>query len=126
MKWMWNTAIVIFAVSVAVSAQSNESKMAGTMSTEYTGCIEAVNHGGSFLLTHLGDKMAMNDDTMMKKDPDTMPDSVALTGRKDLKKHVGQKVVVTGSLSHRMSGTMRTDRDTLTVTSLKVVAKSCS
>ncbi len=126
MKWMWSSAILVFAVSVAVSAQSNESKMDGTMSTEYTGCIEAVNHGGSFLLTHLGNKTAINGDAMVKKDPDMMPDSVALTGRKDLKKHVGRKVVVTGSLSHDMSGTMRTDRDTLSVTSLKVIAKSCS
>ena len=121
MKWMWSSAIVIFAVSVAVSAQSgkdmNGSKMAGTMSTEYTGCIEAVNHGGSFLLTHLGNKMAMNGDAMVNTPTNDdagdsgnmhsdhmMADSVALTGRKDLKKHAGQKVVVTGSLSHGMSG----------------------
>lgn len=83
-----------------------------------------------------GDAMMKNDLEMPKKDDAgdsgnmhsdrMMPDSVALSGRTDLKKHVGQKVVVTGSLSHGMSGTMRTDRDTLTVTSLKVVAKSCS
>jgi hypothetical protein len=40
MKWMWSSAIVICAVSVTVCAQSwhdmNESKMAGTMSSEYT------------------------------------------------------------------------------------------
>jgi len=51
---------------------------------------------------------------------------VALTGRSDLSKHVGQKVTVTGSVSHGMSETMPNDRDTLAVTSLKVVAKSCS
>ena len=55
-----------------------------------------------------------------------MPSAVVLTGRSDLKKHVGQKVTVTGSLSHGMSETMSNDRDTLAVASLKVVAKSCS
>jgi hypothetical protein len=55
-----------------------------------------------------------------------MAKTMVLTGRSDLKKHVGQRVTVTGSLSHGMSETMTTDRDTLTVTSLKVVAKSCS
>ena len=53
-----------------------------------------------------------------------IPTTVALTGRSDLRKHVGQKITVTGSLSHGMSETMSNDRDTLAVSTLKVVAKS--
>ena len=149
MKWMWSTAFVVVAVSAAASAQSgkdmNEPKMSGNMNMTYTGCLEAVNHGGAYLLTHVGDdhQTMMHDDAMMKSDlamakkdgplassemhgDHMMPRAVALTGRSDLRKHVGQKVTVTGSLSHGMSEAMPDDRDTLTVASLKVVAKSCS
>lgn len=51
---------------------------------------------------------------------------VTLTGRSGLKKHVGKKVMVTGTLSHGMSDSMPNRRDTLALTSLKVVAPSCS
>jgi len=143
---MWSTALVVVAVSAAVSAQAgkgmSEPKMDDKMNMTYTGCVEAVNHGGSFLLTHVADnhQTMMRHDAMMKSDSDMakkdepsdmhgdhmMPSAVALTGRSDLKKHVGQKVTVTGSLSHAMSETTANDRDTLAVASLKVVAKSCS
>lgn len=149
MKRIWSTAFVVVAVSVAVGAQSgksmNEPKMADTMNMTYTGCVEAVNHGGSFLLTHVGDdhQTMMHHDGMMKTDSEMakkdeprasneihgdhmMSSAMVLTGRSDLRKHVGQKVTVTGSLSHGMSEAMANDRDTLTVASLKVVAKSCS
>ena len=149
MKWMWSTAFVVIAVSAAVSAQSskemNEPKMDDTMNRTYTGCVEAVNHGGSFLLTHVGDddQAMMHHDGMMKSDSEMakkdeprpsnemhgdhmMSSALILTGRSDLRKHVGQKVTVTGSLSHAMSKKMPNDPDTLTVASLKVVAKSCS
>jgi hypothetical protein len=158
MKWIWSTAFVVVAVSAAVSAQSarqmNEATMADQLNMTYTGCVEAVNHGGSFLLTHVGDDhqagpavkrmpTMMNHDAMMKTDSEmakkddpsasnemhgdhVMPSAVVLTGRSDLKKHVGQKVTVTGSLSHGMSETMSNAPDTLAVASLKVVAKSCS
>ena len=149
MKWMWSTALVVVAVSAAVSAQSgkdmSEHKMGDKMNMTYTGCVEIVNHGGSFLLTHVADDhqaMKHHDDAMKSKstmakkdesrasnqmhDDQMMPSAVVLTGRSDLKKHVGQKVTVTGSLSHGMSETMPNDRDTLAVASLKVVAKSCS
>ena len=158
MKWIWSTAFVVVAVSAVASAQSgkemNEPKMGNNMNTTYSGCVEAVNHGGSFLLTHVGEEhqsgpavkrtpTMMNHDAMMKTDSEMakkddpsasnemhgdhmMPSAVVLTGRSDLKKHVGQKVTVTGSLSHGMSETMSSDRDTLAVASLKVVAKSCS
>ncbi len=108
-----------------------------------TGCVETVNHGGSFLLTHVAvDHQAMlhdagmmkSDSKMPKKDEPRasnemhddhmMPSALVLTGRSDLTKHVGEKVTVTGLLSRGMSETMPNDRDTLA--SLKVVAKSCS
>ena len=58
---------------------------------------------------------------------DAMPSkSFALVGSRDLSKHVGQKVSVTGSLSDGSMGTMRQDVSTLTIKALKVVAKSCS
>ena len=149
MKWMWGTALVVIAVSATVSGQSgkdmSEPKMGDKMNMTYTGCVEAVNHGGSFLLTHVADdhQAMMHHDDMMKSeskmakndepgasnqmhDDHVMPSAVALTGRSDLKKHVGQKVTVTGSLSHGMSEMTSNDRDTLAVASLKVVAKSCS
>lgn len=148
MKWMWSTAVVV-AVSAAVSAQSskdmNEPKMGDKVSVTYTGCLEAVNHGGALLLTHVGDDhpAMMGDDDMMKSDSQMakkdethasndmhddrmMSSAIVLIGRSDLKKHVGQRVTVTGSRLHAMSETMPNDRDTFAVTSLKVVAKSCS
>jgi hypothetical protein len=149
MKWMWSTAFVVVAVSTAASAQSsramNEPKTADRMNMTYTGCVETVNHGGWFLLTHVGDdhQTMMHHDGMMTTDSGTakkeeprasdethgdqmMAGAVALTGRSDLRKHVGQKVTVTGSLSHGVSDAMPNDLDTLAVASLKVVAKSCS
>ena len=149
MKWMWSTALVVVAVSATVSAQSgkgmNEPKMGDQVNMSYTGCVEVVNHGGSFLLTHVADdhQTMMPRDGVMKSesgmtkkdepgasnemhDDHMMPSAVVLTGRSDLKKHVGQKVTVTGALSRGMSETMPNDRETLAVASLKILAKSCS
>lgn len=146
MKWMWSTAIVVAAVSTAVSAQSavmHKSSKHDTMSTTtYTGCVEAVNHGGTYLLTHIDSDAAMHGDTTMHNDTGKMEKGhmpmddakmegmsspvVALAGSFNLKKHVGQKVSVAGSLSQDAMGAMRHDVSTLTVSSLKVVAKSCS
>jgi hypothetical protein len=149
MKWMWSTALVVVAVSATVSAQSgkgmNEPKMGDQVNMSYTGCVEAVNHGGSFLLTHVADDhqtmmprdgVMKSESGMTKKDEPSasnemhddhmMPSAVVLTGRSDLKKHVGQKVTVTGALSRGMSETMPNDRETLAVASLKILGKSCS
>jgi len=116
MKWMWSPGFVVVAVSVAVNAQSgkpmNEPKMADTMNMTYTGCVEAVSHGGSFLLTHVGDdhQTMMRHDGMMKSDSEMakkdeprasnemhgdhmMSSALVLTGRSDLRKHVGQFAV---------------------------------
>jgi len=90
------------------------------------------------------DDMAMkHDDTAMKSDAakpmqkgqtamaddkmDAMSSqSFALVGAKNLSKRVGQKVSVTGSLSDGSMGTMRQGVSTLTIKTLKVIAKSCS
>ena len=140
MKRIWTTAIAVMALCVVVGAESVRE-----MNMMYTGCVEAVNHGGSFLLTHVADdhQAMMPHDGMMKSesgvakkdeprasnemhDDHMMSSAVVLTGRSDLKKHVGQRVTVTGSLSRGMSETMPNGRDTLAVASLKILAKSCS
>src|SRR5678815_5609247 len=58
MKWIWSTAFVVVAVSAVASAQSgkemSEPKKGSNMNMTYTGCVEAVNHGGSFLLILVG------------------------------------------------------------------------
>jgi len=149
MKRMWSTAFVVAAMSSAAAAQSgremSRAAMTDAMATTYTGCVEAVNHGGTFMLTHVGDDHmgAMHDDTMKKKDDSIMkkaepmavddmhmhamaPDAFILVGKSELKKHVGQKVSVTGSLSNASMDSTRTDLGTLTVSALKVVGKSCS
>jgi hypothetical protein len=154
MKVMLGSLVVVAAVSAAVSAQTGQGMdkpaMAGKMTTTYTGCVEAVNNGSAWQLTHLTDDrekgmkdngMAAKDDgTAMKKDDgmamekdpgpmmngkSTLPKLVSLTGSSDLKKHVGQRVTVTGSLSAEFTGPMQSEIRTLTVSSLKVVAKSC-
>lgn len=56
---------------------------------------------------------------------DGKPSKMADT-TKGLKKHDGKQVMVTGTLSHGMSDSMPNRRDTLALTSLKVVAPSCS
>jgi hypothetical protein len=155
--WILSTAVVAMSVTAALGAQSMKGmgtpSKEDSMSTTYTGCVESVNHGGSFLLRKIdsadadamhGDMgMAHHDDMAMKGDAaktmqhEQMPMADAkmdakgstwftLAGSSDLSKHVGQRVSVTGSLSHDTMGTMRQDVPTLTVKSLKVLAKSCS
>jgi len=147
MKMMWNAAVAIVASSTAIAAQSgkmDKSMMGDETPKMYTGCVESVNHGGTYLLTHLDDdhQMAMEHDDMTKKDSPrgmkggspssdmhgdhTMSRSLVLAGSSDLKKHVGQKVTVTGSVSNgAMDGEMKSELDTLTVGSLKVIEKAC-
>ena len=77
-----STAVVAMSVTAAVGAQSTKAigkpSKGDTMSMTYTGCVESVNHGGTFLLTRVdgvgaesmhGD-MAMkhHDDMAMKGD----------------------------------------------------------
>ena len=154
-NWILTAAVVAMSVTAAVDAQSAKAmgkpSKGDTMSTTYTGCVESVNHGSAFLLTKVDGGGSMHDDKAMKHHDDRamksdaaktmqheqtpMADekmgamagkSFALAGSTDLSKHVGQKVSVTGSLSDGSIGTMRQDLSTLTVKTLKVVAKSCS
>jgi len=145
---MWSAAIAIVVASAAVGAQSgkkmDKSMMGDKAPTTYTGCVESVNHGGSYLLTHLTEEhqLGMGHDGTMKKDSamamkdesassgmhgdHMMPSSLVLAGPSDLKKHAGQKVTVTGSVSKgSMDGGMKDEPGTLTVGSLKVVGKAC-
>jgi len=136
MKRMWSAAIVIVAASAAVGAQSGKEMakpmMGDKMAMTYTGCVESVNHGGSYLLTHLTEdhQMGVGHDGEMKKDSGMamkeVPSSLLLAGRSDLMKHVGHTITVTGSVSKASKdGGMNDEPDTLTVGSLKVVGKAC-
>jgi hypothetical protein len=147
MKWMSSAAIVFVAVSATVNAQSakhagGSSKMDG-MSMAYTGCIVVANHGAAVLLTNIAPAPAgsmAGTDAMkgdMAKDGTTMKPAstpagaaamgsskmLALTGVADLQDHAGQMVSATGVLSD--AAPIWRDLPTLTVRSLKVVAKSC-
>ena len=155
MNWILSAAAVALSVTAAVGAEPAKTteKMplkVDAMSMTYTGCVESVNHGGTFMLTAVDGAAAesMHGDMAMKHDDGTamkgdsakamhekmpMPDekmaampsrAFALVGS-NLSKHVGQKVSVTGSVSDGSMGTMRQDLSTLTVKSLKVIAKSC-
>jgi hypothetical protein len=135
MRQIWSTAIVSVAISVAAAAQSGKEMdkpmMGDRTNMTYTGCIESVNHGARFLLTNVAHEMTMGHDDMkhdemMKNEDHMMPGSLNLTGSSDLKNHVGQKVAVTGSVSKGSMSASNNDLDTLTIGSLKVVAKRCS
>jgi len=147
---------VAAAVGAQSASTMQQPAKGETMSMTYTGCVESVNHGAAFLLTKVdggssmhGDMAMKHDDTAMKHDDMAMKSdsaktmqheqmpmagekmapmsskSFALTGS-NLGKHIGQKVSVTGSLSDGSMGAMHQDLSTLTVKTLKVIAKSCS
>jgi hypothetical protein len=140
-NWLLTPAVLavsVTAVAAAQTAKAGKPAMDDAMSATYTGCLESVNHGASFLLTKVHDTepmqgdMAMkhHDDAAMKGDGGEKMDamatkSFALAGA-GLEKHVGHKVSVTGSLSDGSMGAMRQDVSTLTVKTLKMIAKSCS
>jgi hypothetical protein len=149
MKMFSSSLTILIGATVATlaagaqSSKSMDQPAMGAMKAAYTGCVEAVNHGGAFLLTHVSDgqmaakhgDMPMKHDRMMQKaDADSMdhaampmlPAAVVLTGRSDLRKHAGQRVAVTGTLSQGSAGSARDDLNTLSVDSLKIVAKACS
>jgi hypothetical protein len=121
-----------------------KSMMGDKMPMTYTGCVESVNHGGAYLLTHLADdhqtgmghdgKMKTDSAMAMKDEPASSDmhgdhiwsSSLVLAGAADLKKHVGRRVAVTGVVSKgSMDGGMKGDIDMVTVGSLKVVGKGC-
>ena len=128
-NWILSTAVVAMSLTAAVGAQSTTTmgkpSQGDAMRMTYTGCVESVNHGAAFLLTGVERRGAGT--PMANSKMDTMPStSFALAGSANLSKHVGQKVSVTGSLSDGSTGTMRPDVSTVTVKTLKVIAKSCS
>ena len=128
-NWILSTAVVAVSLTAVVGAQSTAAmgkpSPGGAMRMTYTGCVESVNHGAAFLLTGVERRGA--ETPMANGKMDTMPStSFALAGSANLSKHVGQKVSVTGSLSDGSTGTMRPDVSTVTVKTLKVIAKSCS
>src|ERR1700732_4857148 len=123
MKWMMSTvgALIAAVLSVSVVAQSGGTAAnGGTMDkmamkdTTYTGCVEAGSAPSSFMLTHLAADDHMGQDAMKKdtKKKDTMAkdgmskDAMAPTmwslanSSVDLSKHLGHKVIVTGSAAH--------------------------
>lgn len=154
MKLVWSVMVAAMASSV-VGAQStkpmNEHEM-GDNTMTYTGCVESINHGAAFMLTHIAqdsmgnmhhdmsmkssDAMMKKNDEMMKKDEQKMdasmdghamaPSAFKLTGFSNVKNQVGKKVSVTGTVAKDSTATRSNDPDTLTVRSLKVIAKSCS
>jgi hypothetical protein len=154
MKWSMSSAAILVAVrwSVTGNAQSGGTMARGDKmdsmamkDTSYIGCIEVGTAADTLMLTHLAAADRMGED-MMKKDAmknDTMAkgsmshDSMAPTALTlaslsvDLRKHVGHKVTVTGSLAHdnmhaMEKGTMDKATSTFTVKSLTMVAATCS
>jgi hypothetical protein len=143
MNGMLNTAIVVMTVSAAVSAQSGKPMDKPSMKSDketmtYTGCVEAVNHGATFMLRPVDDSTTsarrdvnMKTATKNEQSPsadakmDTASKGIVLAGVADMQSHVGQQIFVTGSLSDGSPGTMRHDLSTLTIRTLQVIAKSC-
>ena len=125
-KWIVSAVVAAMSVTAVLGAQSmtamGKPSQDDMNSTTYTGCVESWNHGAAFLLTKIEHQGAEMTDS--KKD--TMSKSFALAGMANLDKHVGEKVSVTGSVSKSSTGTMRPDVPTLTLKTLKVIAKSCS
>lgn len=127
MKWIWSVGLMAAACAGLNAQDARPPKMADMTKATLTGCLVDVNAGGEFVLTHVEEDHRMPMPAPDKSPADqTMSHVVTLTGRSGLKKHIGQKVRVAGTLSHAMSDTMPNRRDTLALTSLKVVAPSCS
>ncbi len=161
MKWSTSIVAILVAVSsMTVGAQSGGTMAKGDkmdkmemMDANYTGCIEAGRAAGTFMLTHVATadhvgkdmmkKDAMAHDTKVTMTKDAMakdgmshgamaPTSLTLTGSSvDLRKHVGHKVSLTGSLPHEKmdameKGTMGKSTSPFTVKSLKMIAATCS
>jgi hypothetical protein len=135
-SWILIMAVIAMSVTAAAGAQSTTAMgkpaKGDTMTMTYTGCVESANHGSWFLLTKVDGSGTMHRDTAMKhpmaddKMDAMAAKSFALAGAMNFSKHVGQSVSVTGSVSDGSTGAMRQGVSTLTVKSLKVIAKSCS
>jgi hypothetical protein len=144
------TALALAAMGHVVSAQMASDKMSKPAAAEksFTGCVEAGTTAGTYTLTHVTADMGMAKDTMthdtmkkntMAKDAMAMaPKMLSLSSSTiDLAKHVGHKVTVTGTMGAMASSMAKMDKmakpdqmgktakDSLTVTSLKMVSASC-
>lgn len=138
------STVFIAALAATIAAQSggtiNNDKHAGKTANmakmaadvTYTGCLQPGSTPGTFVLSgaHRMMKNSMPDGT--KAGDGMMRDTMAMTTLSlmaksiDLSKHVGRKVSVIGSSPSSGKDTMGKDESTLTVTTLKVVAASCS
>jgi hypothetical protein len=125
-------------------SMKHEMDSMAAMKATYVGCVESVNHGARFILTQvtaaaMKPAMKQHDSKMEDVKPNDMkrdemkageegaammaPVTFALkAGSVDLRKHVGNKVSVTGS---RVEGDGADMTPTFAIASLKVVARSC-
>ncbi|MEO5823309.1 MAG: hypothetical protein ABIT71_22620 [Vicinamibacteraceae bacterium] len=141
------TIVAIAAMSQLANAQSGD-KMGMGKPMSYTGCVEAGEMAGSFMLSHPMAEMrkdGMKKDGMAKDNmamgKDAMASMMISSKAVDLSKHVGHKVMVTGMPGEM--GMAKTDGMakpgemakpagmdkglmSMTVTSVKMVAATCS
>jgi hypothetical protein len=110
-----------FSIALALAAALSPLASAQTPAM-YTGCIEAVNHDGMFLLTRAASPAGRMD----RRDDPMTATAFLLAGSKSIRKHVGQTVSIAGSVTDAPAESLRRDLRVLTVKSLKVVARSCS
>ena len=142
-NWICGAAIPVALVAAAIRVQplkgSELSSTDSMKSMTYRGCVVVANHGAVVLLKDIAtDAVSMPNVHDMKSETmkpgqtstgaaamDSVPaKTMALSGLVDLQKHSGQTVSVTGMLSD--APPVWRDLPTLTVRSLKVIAKSCS
>jgi hypothetical protein len=133
-------------VTVVAGAQSDAGRMANhadhgmdmAKSVTYTGCLQKGPMGaGRFVLAHAAmvdpghKEMMMKDSVQMTMHEHDMaeqgmdPMMTVTSAGVDLAKHVGQKVSVMGSVTNGTMDRSGSETSTLTVTSLKSLAKSC-
>jgi len=147
-EYVLSVAIAISGiVTVVAGAQSEAGRMANhadhgmdmAKSVTYTGCLQKAPMGASnFLLAHAAmvdpslkemlmkesGKMTMHEHDMAEQGMD--PTMTVTSAAVDLAKHVGQKVSVTGSVTKAPMESTDNDLSTLTIKSLKMLAKSCT
>lgn len=126
---MKNVVMTVCFAAIAAAGAAAQDKMMPmskpdtapmAMTATYAGCVERTDEG-KFRLTHATSKDAMHSGHEMMQDKpsmngETMAPAITLTGtRVKLEKYVGQKVSLTGTSSG----------ESLSVASVKTIAKSC-
>ena len=149
-------AAAVASLAATQSSGDMKMSQENVSAVMYTGCIEAASPGGTFTLTHVAavdgmskagmskggmskndmakdgmakDSMKADTMSMEKMDHDSMAPAVIGLMTKpsiDLKKHVGQRVSITGIPVHGQMNGAGTDVASLNVASVKTIAKSCS